>query len=75
MNAKQALRLLRRVRVRIELAPEPEPDPGFSAAELERLRDLRERLLWTCEGCGGRLAGGNPPRCIGCQPAAPGSVG
>lgn len=67
MSARRALHLLRRVRVRIEFAPEPESGPEFSPAELERLRELRERLTWTCEGCGGQLIGGDPPRCIGCR--------
>jgi hypothetical protein len=24
-------------------------------------------LTWTCEDCGGRVTGGQPPRCIGCR--------
>lgn len=45
-----------------------EETPEFSPADLERLHELAERLTWTCEGCGGRLIGGRPPRCIGCRP-------
>ena len=25
-------------------------------------------ILWICRGCGGKLAGGSPPYCIGCTP-------
>jgi hypothetical protein len=27
-------------------------------------------ILWTCQGCGGKLTGGTPPYCIGCTPEA-----
>jgi hypothetical protein len=55
--------------------PEPEADPEFSPAEQQRMRELRESLTWTCEGCGGTLAGGNPPRCIGCRGATLATAG
>jgi hypothetical protein len=51
-----------------EDTPEPEAEPEFSPADLQRLHELAERLTWTCEGCGGKLIGGQPPRCIGCRP-------
>ena len=37
--------------------PEPETDQWFLPPS------------WTCEGCGGQLTGGHPPRCIGCRGA------
>lgn len=45
-----------------------EADPEFSPAEQQRMHELAESLKWTCEGCGGTLIGGQPPRCIGCRP-------
>lgn len=47
---------------------EDDAEPEFSPADEQRMRELAERLTWTCEGCGGKLIGGRPPRCIGCRP-------
>ena len=49
-----------------------EAEPEFLATQ-QRMRELAESLTWTCEGCGARLIGGQPPRCIGCRKTAKGA--